>query len=785
VTTGARTFKPDARELAGRLRAAGLVGDGRVFEVRAVKASVPSYRRRHTRSGFFDADHLEDAVAAALTLDQSAAGVYFTMNPLTPDLLARRANRIDAADEGGLATDRDVLCRRLLLIDADPQRPDGISATDAEKATALGVVESVRDHLLARGWPAMVLADSGNGYHLLPRIDLPNDDEAREVVRRVLLALAARFTTAAVKIDAKVFNAARITKLYGTLARKGDDGPGRPHRRSGIIDVPHGLAVVPRERLEDLAAEAPTPEPKRSAAANGWTPPLAVDRARVIDRARKYVARMPAAVSGQGGHTATFEVAQVLLRGFDLTDAEAWPILVGYSDRCSPPWSERELRHKLANARHNSRLPAGYLLNGDDRPTWGPAARASANGTGHADPADGPGDAWEGDDGPGLADAAPPAEPDFDFIDSRTFASRDCRPSWLIRRLLVKGQPCVLGGPQKTLKTSVLIDLAVSMATGCKALGYFDPGPAARVGVLSGESGEAALQNTFTRVCAARGVDRVEASIFWGFRLPSLADPLQLARLAGRVKAYRLDALLLDPLYLALLSGVKGAEFDAKSLYDIGPLLMRFGEFILGAGATPVLCHHFKQTRENHFAEPDLGDLTYAGIREYARQWILLGRRWKYEHDGRHQLHLVAGGSMGHSYAYALDVNEGVMGEDFGGRVWETTVAPAGDARRHERESKDRQKAEKRAQSDREDERAVLAALDRVATADGVDPETVGCGYNRVQNVAGLSDTRMSRAVERLRVEGLIEFCPVVVYSGTGRKVAQSVKGLRRVAGGG
>jgi hypothetical protein len=43
----------------------------------------------------------------------------------------------------------------------------------------------------------------------------------------------------------------------------------------------------------------------------------------------------------------------------------------------------------------------------------------------------------------------------------------------------------------------------------------------------------------------------------------------------------------------------------------------------------------------------------------------------------------------------------------------------------------------------------------------------------------------MSRAVERLRVEGLIEFCPVVVYSGTGRKVAQSVKGLRRVAGGG
>src|SRR5262249_58638369 len=138
------------------------------------------------------------------------------------------------------------------------------------------------------------------------------------------------------------------------------------------------------------------------------------------------------------------------------------------------------------------------------------------------------------------------------------------------------------------------------------------------------------------------GVNPADASVCWGFRLPSLADPLHLKALQTRVRDHALEVLLFDPLYLALLSGAKGAEFDGKNLYDVGPLLMNFSRAMLAAGCTPVMAHHFKQTRENHFAEPDLGDLTYAGIREYARQWILLGRRSKYEHDGRHALHLVA-----------------------------------------------------------------------------------------------------------------------------------------------
>jgi hypothetical protein len=90
----------------------------------------------------------------------------------------------------------------------------------------------------------------------------------------------------------------------------------------------------------------------------------------LIERAGRYVAAMPPAISGSGGHAAAFNVAVVLLHGFGLAEEEAWPILCGFSDRCEPPWNERELRHKLASADKLARhpQPRGYLR-GSSTPT--------------------------------------------------------------------------------------------------------------------------------------------------------------------------------------------------------------------------------------------------------------------------------------------------------------------------------------------------------------------------------------------------------------------------------
>jgi hypothetical protein len=64
----------------------------------------------------------------------------------------------------------------------------------------------------------------------------------------------------------------------------------------------------------------------------------------------KYLDKMPAAVSGCGGHNQTFTVACRLVIGFGLCPNEAMPYMQYYNQRCKPVWSERELAHKLVDA---------------------------------------------------------------------------------------------------------------------------------------------------------------------------------------------------------------------------------------------------------------------------------------------------------------------------------------------------------------------------------------------------------------------------------------------------
>ncbi len=212
-----------------------LIDPGQVVELRALDVKR-GHSRPHTEAGFFDSDHLADMARTALQVSRFAKGVYYTLNPLNPELLARRCNRIDWAAEGELAKDKDVLCRRWLLVDADPVRDSLISATNEQKNAARQTIEEVRSFLRSRSWPDPILADSGNGFHLLYRVDLPADDGG--LVERVLQALASRFDSEGVRIDRCVFNPARICKLPGTLARKGDNTPSRPHRRAKLLEVP-------------------------------------------------------------------------------------------------------------------------------------------------------------------------------------------------------------------------------------------------------------------------------------------------------------------------------------------------------------------------------------------------------------------------------------------------------------------------------------------------------------------------------------------------------------------
>jgi len=214
-------------------------------------------------SGYFD--NPGDLTEAVRDLDGKGPGVYFTLNPVKPELLARARNRVKAYAET-TTSDADILLRRWLLIDCDPVRPTGISSSREELQAALNTAEHIREHLRQQTWPEPVLCLSGNGFHLLYRLpDLPNDNCSTDIISRVLKALSRRFSNPAVQIDETVYNAGRICKAYGTFARKGDHTAERPYRLSRMIDVPDPVAPVPVTLLEQLAAEVQAP----AASANG------------------------------------------------------------------------------------------------------------------------------------------------------------------------------------------------------------------------------------------------------------------------------------------------------------------------------------------------------------------------------------------------------------------------------------------------------------------------------------------------------------------------------------
>jgi hypothetical protein len=209
---------------------------GDVHELR-----IPKAGREKTISGYFDSP--EKLAAAALALDGKYPGIYITLNPCKPELLARACNRIVPYAE--LTTsDPDVLSRQWLLIDCDPKRASGISSTDNEHGRAITVACGIWDDLHGEGWPDPVVADSGNGAHLLYRITASNSPGATQRIQQMLKGIAARSAPDDIDVDIKVFNAARITKLYGTLTRKGDSTPERPHRRSRLLEIPSSLQVL-------------------------------------------------------------------------------------------------------------------------------------------------------------------------------------------------------------------------------------------------------------------------------------------------------------------------------------------------------------------------------------------------------------------------------------------------------------------------------------------------------------------------------------------------------------
>ena len=128
---------------------------------------IRSIDPKPTVSGYFRAD-------SPNILDQIARfpnrTFYQTINCVNPGCYARGQHETLLPYPKETTSDNDIIGYNWILIDADPVRPSGVSATDSEKENAHTVARKVFYQLRKLGFFEPIVADSGNGYHLLYKI---------------------------------------------------------------------------------------------------------------------------------------------------------------------------------------------------------------------------------------------------------------------------------------------------------------------------------------------------------------------------------------------------------------------------------------------------------------------------------------------------------------------------------------------------------------------------------------------------------------------------------------
>lgn len=251
---------------------------GEIVEIRAIGGirgtskhwEGSAYGAKPVVAGYFN--NAVDFAKAAKTLDDAGAlGVYFTLNPCPPPLLARSPNKLKAGIN--TTTDANIAIIRWLYVDFDPkaeispgkyEKVSGISSTDEEMKNAEDLAREVAAWLEGElGWAPGIRAVSGNGFHLqYPLEGMENTAENVQLIKRALVAIAEKFKgNDKVEIDRENFNPARIAKLYGTIARKGDHTEDRPYRKSflhkGQPAKFGNVSRSPAKKLQDLSALAP------------------------------------------------------------------------------------------------------------------------------------------------------------------------------------------------------------------------------------------------------------------------------------------------------------------------------------------------------------------------------------------------------------------------------------------------------------------------------------------------------------------------------------------------
>ena len=321
---------------------------------------------------------------------------------------------------------------------------------------------------------------------------------------------------------------------------------------------------------------------------------------------------------------------------------------------------------------------------------------------------------------------------------------------WLVEGLLVEGQSCVVAGPSKSLKTNVSVALAVALMSAGDFLNEFRVKKKVRVLFMSAESGEAAIQSSLKRIMENAGTSWQDLydNFLMAPWVPHAKDAERLFWFREALGKHKPDVVFIDPVYMAT-----DGE-DSANLQKMGQQFATLTEAATKAGATSIFVHHAKKNALNvQQSQPlEMSDMQGAGVAEHFRQWMLLARRERYDPaiPGDHKMWISGGGSNGHSYEHALDINErNVDGE--GPTGWSATLSSSHAAKEASDQLRNNNRDAKNFEKKRDATRAIRREMTdgEVATRTRIQ-DFANCGKNEPTKLA-IQDLEDAGVLEKVK----------------------------------
>ena len=240
--------------------------DNQLFEIRIIGSGS-----QKPMSGYFTSANkvIEELKKRGNGLKNS--NVYITLNAINEACYSRGQKDEIRQYTKASTSDNDIDGYDWLMVDIDPARPSDTSSSDSQIETSKAIGNKVYSFMKQVGFEKPISAFSGNGVHLLYKLELNNNDRVKNLIHKCLKVLDLYFSNEEVKIDVSNHNPARICKLYGTLAQKGSNTKERPHRMSRLLNAPNELKATDIAYVEKLANMYPQ-EPEKPRGYNNYNP---------------------------------------------------------------------------------------------------------------------------------------------------------------------------------------------------------------------------------------------------------------------------------------------------------------------------------------------------------------------------------------------------------------------------------------------------------------------------------------------------------------------------------